>query len=41
MIEYLVESQGKRYKVVIDFWVVEVIDEGRKSSECKSKKFEQ
>ena len=35
---YAVESKTKRYKVVINFWVVEVIDESRKRSECESKK---
>ncbi|MEQ1533296.1 MAG: matrixin family metalloprotease, partial [Sideroxydans sp.] len=36
---YLVESQGKQYKVVINFWVVEVLDEDRPSQYCDSVDF--
>ncbi|MEQ1526082.1 MAG: matrixin family metalloprotease [Gallionella sp.] len=36
---YLVESQGKQYKVVINFWVVEVLDEDRPAQYCDSVDF--
>lgn len=36
---YLVQNQGKQYKVVVNFWVVEVIDENRDVQECESINF--
>ncbi|MDD2776156.1 MAG: hypothetical protein PHU06_09380 [Gallionella sp.] len=36
---YLVECQGKQYKVVINFWVTEVFDEGKDAPLCDSMDF--
>lgn len=36
---YLLESQGNRFRVVINFWVVKLIDEQRKKQECEIKNF--
>jgi VCBS repeat-containing protein len=38
-VTYLVEGQGKQYKVVINFWVVGVLDEDRKAQYCDSVDF--
>lgn len=36
---YQVENQDKRYKVILNLWVVEIIDEGRRNQECDSINF--
>lgn len=37
---YLMETFGKQYRVVVNFWVVPVIDENRETQECDSIKFD-
>ena len=36
---FLVENQGKQYKVVINFLVAHIFDENRKVQECESMNF--
>ena len=36
---YAVENQGKRYKVIVNFWVLEITDENLKIQACESIKF--
>ena len=38
-ITYIVEVQGKRFKMIINFWVVELVDDERSTPECESHKF--
>ena len=33
---YLIQNKGKQYKVVVNFWVLETIDENRDVQECES-----